>query len=162
MPPLAASLGREIREFIASCRSLQLATVNQQGEPHASYAPFACGGGGFYILVSELAQHTQDLLACPALSVMLIEDEVASSQIFARRRLTLAARAQSLPRGTQGWHQGLNALQCRFGELITDLSTLSDFHLFRITPVSGRYVKGFGKAYSLDAEALAGLIPYRK
>jgi len=159
MPTLTSSLSREISEFIASRRSLQLATVNGQGKPHASYAPFACGSGGFYILVSELAEHTRDLLACPELSVMLIEDEATRSQIFARRRLTLAARATSLPRQGEGWLPGLDALQRRFGELVTDLSSLSDFQLFRITPVSGRYVKGFGKAYPLDGEALAGINP---
>ena len=42
------------------------------------------------------------------------------------------------------------------GERIDNLSELADFKLFRLTPTGGRYVKGFGRAYTLEGGTLAG------
>jgi hypothetical protein len=33
---------------------------------------------------------------------------------------------------------------------------MSDFKLFKLNPTSGRFVKGFAKAYSLAGNSLAG------
>jgi putative heme iron utilization protein len=43
----------------------------------------------------------------------------------------------------------------RLGERPRNLSRLADFRLFRLKPQSGRYVKGFGKAYTLEGGTLA-------
>jgi putative heme iron utilization protein len=34
--------------------------------------------------------------------------------------------------------------------LVTSLTQMGDFHLFRLSPKSGSVVMGFGKAYRLD------------
>ncbi len=44
----------------------------------------------------------------------------------------------------------------RHGERIDNLSQLKDFHLFRLQPVGGRYVKGFGRAYDFSGKSLNG------
>lgn len=43
----------EIREFRDSCRTLQLATVDGEGNPNASYAPFVLQEDGYYVLISR-------------------------------------------------------------------------------------------------------------
>jgi putative heme iron utilization protein len=46
----------------------------------------------------------------------------------------------------------IGKLKERHGNVIDTLSALSDFKLYELTPVSGRYVKGFGQAYKVDAQ----------
>lgn len=40
----------------------------------------------------------------------------------------------------------------RFGETVDLLQSLPDFHLLALTPVSGKYIAGFGKAFSIDTD----------
>jgi putative heme iron utilization protein len=44
----------------------------------------------------------------------------------------------------------LQALQDRFGDVVALLRTLPDFHLIELTPETGHYVAGFGRAYAID------------
>jgi len=140
----------KIAEFREERQTLVLSTLSADGFPHISYAPFVRLADGYYILISEIAEHTQNLLANPNLSFMLLEDEQNAKQIFARHRLTYKANAEVIARESESWAQAIPALEARFGEIITNLSGLSDFRLFRIEPQTGRYVRGFGKAYTVN------------
>jgi putative heme iron utilization protein len=73
-----------------------LATVDAEGNPNSSYAPFVQEGNTFYILVSFMAKHTKNLSEGRKTSVMFIEDESATKQIYARERLTLEAQLHRL------------------------------------------------------------------
>jgi putative heme iron utilization protein len=53
------------------------------------------------------------------------------------------------------------ALQNQFGEIVGVLRSLSDFHLFVLAPISGRYIAGFGQTYTIDAKD-GSLSPLRK
>lgn len=55
--------------------SVLMATATEDGEPVASYAPYLEHGGDFYVYVSDLAAHTQNLKRNPRASLMFIEDE---------------------------------------------------------------------------------------
>jgi hypothetical protein len=140
----------KIAEFREDRQTLILSTLSPDGFPHISYAPFVRLEDGYYILISEVAEHTQNLLANKNLSFMLLEDEQNSEQIFARHRLTYKANAEVMARESESWSQAISALEARFGQIVTNLSGLSDFRLFRIEPLTGRYVKGFGQAYSVN------------
>ncbi|WP_256597677.1 heme utilization protein HutZ [Moritella viscosa] len=140
----------KIAEFREERQTLILSTLSTDGFPHISYAPFVRLEDGYYILISEVAEHTQNLLVNKNLSFMLLEDELNSKQIFARHRLTYKANAEVIARESESWSQAIPALEARFGEIITNLSGLSDFRLFRIEPQIGRYVKGFGQAYTVN------------
>lgn len=139
-------------------RSLILATVDSNAAPRASYAPFVMHSGAFYVYLSRLSDHTRDLLSNPAVSVMLIEDEAAASQVFARKRLIYSCRSLALDRSDAGYDAILELLTDRFGNVMNLLQSLPDFVLFRLAPVSGRFVTGFGRAYDLRGEALDDLV----
>ena len=80
----------EVREFQSGFRSVLMATVNQDGVPEASYAPYVTDdNGNYYVLVSGLARHTRDFLETGHVSLQFIENEDAAQNLFARRRLTL-------------------------------------------------------------------------
>ncbi|MDM9381122.1 pyridoxamine 5'-phosphate oxidase family protein [Chlorogloeopsis sp. ULAP01] len=148
----------EYENFIHQFQSVIISTVNTQGVPNASYAPFVMDESkNIYIYVSELSTHTQNLSANPRVSVMLIEDEGKTEQIFARCRLTFDCMATLIERQTDAWQEIVYQFQARFGEIIDILRDLADFRIFQLTPQQGRFVTGFGAAYSISNENLSQL-----
>lgn len=140
----------QIKEFREERQTLILSTISSDGFPHVSYSPFTRIEHNYYVLISEIAEHTRNLQAQPKLSFMLAEDEANCKQLYARKRLTYKADASIVARDTAEWQQATAQLQARFGEIIDNLSQLSDFKLFKLTPSVGRFVKGFGQAYTVQ------------
>ena len=149
-----SALETEIADFIKSRRSLQLATLGEDGIPYASYAPFAFSDNGFYILISEIAVHAKNLQLNPSASAMIIEDEDSASELFARMRVSYQLEATLIEVDTPAWTKGVETLVERQGKLINHLSQHADFKLFELTPTKGRFVKGFGRAYALKGTGL--------
>lgn len=139
-----------------ACRSLVLATIGGEGEPHAGYTPHLIDetSGDFLIFVSRLSAHTRDLLADPRVSVMLIADEGESAQIFARSRVSYGCTAEAVPREDPSYESLLDAFAERHGKTVALLRQLPDFVLFRLRPRVGQLVTGFGRAYRLAGERL--------
>jgi putative heme iron utilization protein len=145
--------------FTEQFESLIISTVSQEGIPNASYAPFVMDGArNIYIYVSGLSTHTNNLQAVPKASVLFIEDESKTQQIFARRRLNYECSASLLPRDTQSWIQVISNFESRFGNIIKMMRDLPDFRVFKLTPYGGRFVVGFGAAYEIDGNDLNRLI----
>jgi putative heme iron utilization protein len=80
----AKPIAPKVRELIAKTQSLILATVDAEGNPNSSYAPFVEIDNKFYILVSFMAKHTKNLSEGRKVSAMFIEDESATKQVYAR------------------------------------------------------------------------------
>lgn len=149
--PSLAEIAAEAAAFRDGFKTLHLATVSTAGTPCASYAPYALSSNGdFYVLVSELAPHTANLLAGHPVHVLLIESEEAASHIFARRRLSLACSPRLLADARCGRADAVAALRARFGDFVDYLAGLSDFHAFALRPGQGSYVRGFAQAYEFE------------
>lgn len=155
---LQGRLGPEIKEFRQERRTLQLATVDAEGRPNVSYAPYVQNQEGYFVLISKIARHARNLLENPNVSLMMIEDEESSKQLFARKRLTFDAVANVVERDTEVWHQVVGQMKERFGEIIDGLSQLEDFVLFNLKPESGLFVKGFGQAYQVSGDDLVDFV----
>ena len=133
--------------------------VSKERIPDASYAPFVIDDDkNIYIYVSGLATHTQNIHNHPFVSVLFIEDEVKTKQIFARRRLNFNCTANLVERETEKWQQIVDKFQIRFGELISTLRSLPDFRIFQLTPKNGRFVIGFGAAYNISSDHINQLV----
>ena len=142
-----------INELIASRSGLLLATLNQQTIPELSATPFIKRENCFYIFISELAAHTQNLLRQPSASVMFIANEKDSRNLFARERLIFKCIAEERLPSDEGYAAVLDQLAQTFGSVVGVLRGLSDFHLFCLRPIEGQYVVGFGKAYRVEPES---------
>jgi putative heme iron utilization protein len=153
---LQQAISNEILAMINTRKSLMLSSLDNDGFPYASYAPYASGDDCLYILISELAVHAKNLQQEPKASVLIIEDEDSAEELFARLRIVYKVLAEKINIDTDEWHTGLANLTARHGERIPFLSSMSDFKLFKLRPVSGRYIKGFGKAYQISGGSLAG------
>jgi len=149
---LLAEIADEVLEFLSKRRSLELSTINLQGEPLASYAPFYRDEeGNFFILVSALAMHSANLENGPV-SILVIADERDSKQIYARVRVGFQCQAREVSRDTDDFELLIDKLKIRHGSVIETLSSLSDFKLYKLIPESGRFIKGFGQAYEVNAQ----------
>lgn len=149
-------LNDEVLDLIHGRMSLQLATLNPAGLPYASYAPFAIGDECLYVLLSDIALHAVNLRENPQASVLIIEDEDGAAELFARKRVNYSVQADLIEYGSEPWKRGMDCLAERHGERPRNLGEHTDFKMFRLTPLRGRYVKGFGKAYDLEGRTLAG------
>jgi putative heme iron utilization protein len=153
----------EYEKFPTEFTSIMMSTVSQEGIPDASYAPFVIDDDkNIYIYVSGLATHTQNIHNHPFVSVLFIEDEVKTKQIFARRRLNFNCTANLVERETEKWQQIVDKFQIRFGELISTLRSLPDFRIFQLTPKNGRFVIGFGAAYNISSDHINQLVQISK
>ncbi|MEM7714445.1 MAG: pyridoxamine 5'-phosphate oxidase family protein [Cyanobacteria bacterium P01_A01_bin.68] len=153
----------EYQEFSQSFQSIIISTINNEGVPNGSYTPFVMDESkNIYIYVSGLSIHTQNLDVNPRVSVLFIEDEAKTPQIFARRRLNYDCTATLVERETNEWNDIVEKFQGRFGEIIEMLRGLADFRIFKLTPHNGRFVIGFGAAYHISGDNLDQLIQLTK
>ncbi len=48
----------------------------------------------------------------------------------------------------------MQSFRDRFGDFIDIIEPLQDFHLFKVCPHSGRFIRGFAQAFQLSGEGL--------
>ena len=152
----AADARGEAARLIASQRWLALGTVDRNGLPSVTYAPFAVAGGAFVVVVSALAVHAANLAANPAASIMLVGDDGADA--YSRTRLTVAVSVGENAAGSPAADAIWSALETRQGETVQVPRTLPDFRPLSLTPLRGRLVLGFASAHQLGGPALAELL----
>lgn len=142
---------QEAELFLETFQTLVMASLTPEGEPHASTAPYVRIGNDFFIIISTVAQHGRNLLATEKVSILFAEDESNMVQPFARKRITLEATAGEIHYDDPVFGQAIERLKAHFdADLVTSLLGMGDFHLFRLSPLSGNAVMGFGKAYRLN------------
>ncbi|MGL4820166.1 MAG: pyridoxamine 5'-phosphate oxidase family protein, partial [Bacilli bacterium] len=125
-------------QFIAGQKTLVLSTVDQEGQPFQSYAPFVKKEDAFYIYISRTAEHHDFLAAHPVAHMMILKDESASQNQFARERTHMRVNATMLG---EAEHEHIFELfnEQHPPQLITMLRGL-DFSLFKLTADTARYV----------------------
>ncbi|ASJ72416.1 HugZ family protein [Granulosicoccus antarcticus] len=143
-----------LADLKVTVKSVLLATLGEDGEPHSGYTPFLLDEGDVIIFVSQLALHTRDLLANGRASAMIISDEADSSQIFARTRVSYQCEAKVVRKEDEHYAPLLDRFEQQHGKMINLLRQLPDFVLFRLVPHRGQFVMGFGKAFKLTGPKL--------
>ncbi|MGE4347841.1 MAG: HugZ family protein [Flavobacteriaceae bacterium] len=140
----------KVKELMARCKSVILATIDSEGIPNSSYVPHVVIDNKLYVLVSFMARHTKNLRDMKKVSVMFIEDEADTKQIYARERLTIDGTTSQIERGTEMWSRAVTGLTESHGKILDILTGMDDFIMIEITPLKGAYVNGFGSAYFVD------------
>ena len=140
----------EFTRLLQTYHTASLATVSADGVPLASYVPVALDEDrSCLFLVSDVAEHAANRKAAPRASLLLVEDESKTEQLFARTRATFNGAVQHVGRESEAWTSASLRYRDRFGKFFDLLSGLPDFHLFRLTPDDVRLVIGFGAAYQV-------------
>ncbi|WP_083300652.1 HugZ family protein [Jeongeupia sp. USM3] len=145
-----ASAKQQFLDFVASRRTLAIACLDDAGAPFISYAPFVHREGRFYIYISRLAEHYRFIDAHRQANVMLLADEADTANLFGRERARWLCDVTRL--GDDGNDAVFALFDERFGEKMLALLRGLDFSLFELTPQTGRYVVGFGKAFDVSID----------
>ncbi|OED37631.1 hypothetical protein AB833_22790 [Chromatiales bacterium (ex Bugula neritina AB1)] len=140
----------DIRQLVATFRTVLMATATSDGDPEISYSPYAIHEGLLYVFVSDLSLHTGNLKDNPRASLLFIENESDCDNLHARRRSTFRCTATLIPREDPSWELVLDCMTGRFGEIMPVLKSLPDFHLFAMKPDTVVFVKGFADAHTLE------------
>jgi len=135
--------------LLQSFDSVLLSTVSEKAEPLASFSPYIRLDGCFYILVSELAEHTRNMQANQKASLMFIESEASAKNIYARKRAVIQVDTEQLNDEAQ-ITPIIELMREKHGQTVSLLAGLDDFKMHKLVPTKGRYVVGFGKAYDWD------------
>lgn len=124
-----------------------------EGAPFVSMVPVAGDPqeAGWLIHVSRLASHTRDLEADPRASLMWMAPLEEDTDPLSLPRVTVQCLAAPVPEG--GEEAAARAYLARFPQA-EPLLGFGDFAFWRLRPESARLVLGFGRAMSLDAEAV--------
>ncbi len=136
-----------------------LGTLNADGSPLVSMVPFALlgDGTGFVVHVSGLAAHTANLGLRPAVSLLVMQPEVAGEPVHALPRASFMGQAQALDAPGAPWQAARTAYLARFPQA-EPMTALGDFQFFAITISAARQIAGFGAARSLDGSELASVL----
>ena len=110
------------------------------------YLP-AADFSAFYVHVSRLAWHTQDMQQDPRVALSIAESDDARVDPFTLMRVTIRGEAVQIPDGPK------DAWLARFPEQAINFQ-LADFSFWRITPRDARFVAGFGRIHNLSAKEL--------
>jgi putative heme iron utilization protein len=154
---LEIRIADELLGFLDRRRTLHLSTLDESNHPYASYAPYAIGDDCFYVLLSDIALHGINLTSNGKAGVLIVEDESEAETIFARIRVNYQVNAQLIDFDAgEEYERAINCLYKKQGERIHSLRKLTDFNLFKLTPIGGRFVRDFGKAYSIAGNSLTG------
>jgi heme iron utilization protein len=151
----------KLAQLIRSQRIASLGTLSQ-GIPHVSMVPYASAKdfSAFWLHLSGLAFHTRNIHADPHIGLMICEADAVGQDPLALARVSIQSEAVELPNGSQEFDSARSLYLAKFPGAEMSFG-LGDFGLYRITPVEGRYVAGFGRTFNLSIEDFkrAGAIP---
>ena len=146
---------KEYFAFMKKAKNVYISSVDENSKPEISYSPCVVDDKkNVYILVSDLSKRTSSLVQGHNVSVMFIEPEDQCAEMYVRIRLIFECYTKQIDRKTEKWNEQILVFLEKFGDIINILKSLSDFKMFCFSPVSGSYVRGFGKAYTIEGRAL--------
>ena len=142
-----------LKQLLTKERTAHLATL-RGGAPMASMTLFMPERdfSAFYVHVSRLAWHTQDMMQDPRVALSVSETDDGRADPFTLMRVTVRGDALRLEGGPK------DAWLARFPEQAINF-TLADFSFWKITPRDARFVAGFGRIYNISAKELAAVSP---
>jgi putative heme iron utilization protein len=142
-----------LARLIRKQRVAHLATL-RAGAPMASMTLYLAGEdfSAFYVHVSRLAWHTQDMLRDPRVALSIAEADDGRADPFTLMRVTVRGEAS----GAEDPDSSLkSAWLRRFPEQAVNFQ-LADFSFWKIAPRDARFIAGFGRIHNLSAAELAG------
>jgi heme iron utilization protein len=136
-------------QFLKTRKTLVISMLDEKGNPFTSYAPFVQYDGKFYIYISKISEHYAFMEANNIINIMMIADEQASPNLFARERIRFSCTAMNV--GNKGYDEVFAKFEENHGAAMMGVLRSLDLSLFELTPGEGRYVVGFGQAFEIDA-----------
>ena len=140
-----------LKKLLTTERTAHLATL-RGGAPMVSMTLFMPERdfSAFYVHVSRLAWHTQDMMQDPRVALSVSETDDGRADPFTLMRVTVRGDALRLEGGPK------DAWLARFPEQAINF-TLADFSFWKITPRDARFVAGFGRIHNISVRELEAI-----
>jgi putative heme iron utilization protein len=140
-----------LRKLVEKERTAHIGTL-RGGAPMVSMTLYMAEKdfSAFYVHVSRLAWHTQDMLQDARVALSISETDDQRPDPFTLMRVTVRGEAVQLQERTESLKASWLA---RFPEQAINF-TLADFSFWRITPRDARFVAGFGRIHNISATEL--------
>jgi putative heme iron utilization protein len=137
-----------LKKLIDGERVAHLGTV-RGGAPMVSMTLYMAERdySAFYVHVSRLAWHTQDMMQDGRVALSISESDDRRADPFTLMRVTIRGEATQMISGPK------DAWLTRFPEQAINF-TLADFSFWQITPRDARLVAGFGRIHNISAAEL--------
>ncbi len=151
-----AAAGKLLNKLLHKERIAHLGTL-RGGAPMASMTLFIPESdfSAFYVHVSRLAWHTQDMLQDPRIALSIAEKDDGRPDPFTLMRVTIRGEAAEIANDDPIVADLKIAWLSRFQEQAVNFE-LADFSFWRIAPRDARFVAGFGRIHNLSAAELVG------
>ena len=146
-----AEASQRLKGLLSKERIAHLGTL-RGGAPMVSmtlYMP-APDFSAFYVHVSRLAWHTQDMLQDARVALSIAESDDARADPFTLMRVTIRGEAVQITDGPK------DAWLARFPEQAINFQ-LADFSFWSITPRDARFVAGFGRIHNISVRELEAI-----
>ncbi|MGE0784617.1 MAG: HugZ family protein [Sandaracinaceae bacterium] len=142
----APSHAERARTFARSITTGALATVGDEGYPHASYVTFALYEADPIFLISTLASHTQHIVRDPRASLLVHES--SHPDPLANSRLTLIGDVERLddPGAARASYLAAHPSASYYADF-------EDFAFWRLRVARLRYIGGYGRMSWVDVDA---------
>lgn len=149
-------------EFVCGFQSLVIGSLDENGFPFSSYAPFVYDEHRYYVFISDIAAHARNLRREQKASLLFIEDEASASNLFARKRVCMQCETDIVSKSGARFEIIMERFRKKFDPaLINMLMQMEDFNLHEFRPIAGEATFGFGEAYTLGGEHFETLLPRR-
>lgn len=139
-----------LRNLLSRERIAHLGTL-RNGAPMVSMTLFMPEKdfSAFYVHVSRLAWHTQDMAQDPRVALSVAETDDGRADPFTLMRVTVRGEAQRI---AQREDLKIRWLE-RFPQQAINFE-LADFSFWKVTPRDARFVAGFGRIHNVSAMEL--------
>src|SRR5215470_15632235 len=128
---------------------LSTISVDVPGYPFGSVTPYCTDEGGRPVMyISQIAQHTQNILADSRVSLTVVEKNLESDDVQARGRVTCIANARSLKEDETHARERY----FRYFPSAQQYEQTHDFVFFRLELVRVRFIGGFGQIYWIEPD----------
>ncbi|HZM35123.1 MAG TPA: pyridoxamine 5'-phosphate oxidase family protein [Burkholderiales bacterium] len=146
-----ADTSRALAALLRKERIAHLGTL-RGGAPLVSMTLYllAPNFSAFWLHVSRLAWHTQDMLQDPRVSLSVAQTDDARADPFTLMRVSIRGEASMVQQENPALKDRWLA---RFPEQAINFQ-LADFSFWKVTPRDARFVAGFGRIHNLSAPDL--------
>jgi hypothetical protein len=151
-PARAPSHAAQSRAVAAAARTATLCTVarDPEGFPFGSLVTVATDTEGRpLLLLSQLAEHTQNLAADARASLLLVAPTAAGDSPLASARVTLIGSCRPVPEAER---EAARAVFLAAHPDAAMYAGFKDFAFYRLDPEAVRYVGGFGRMSWVSAD----------
>lgn len=146
--------------FTTRVQTLNMATTDANAAPFASYSPFVEDEqGNYYVFLSDFVRHASNIKQKPDVHILFIEDESTAATPFGRQRLYFDAQAKKVEKNSDEDSKVRQMFLDKFGDNAEfvkkqddELVGMHDFNAYKLTPIKGGIVLGFGAAFSVTPD----------